>query len=166
VSAKVFLSQQEALALAFPPPAKIQRQTTFLSPPQLELARRLAGAGVDINSALVIQYVGKRSGQTLGTAYFDSHVVRTFPETVMIVISPAARIERIEVLSFSEPEEYLPRPAWLDQFDQRNLVPALSLKGEIHGLTGATLTARAITEASRRVLALHLLIEQAAQVQP
>jgi hypothetical protein len=33
----------------------------------------------------------------------------------------------------------------------------LSLKGRIHALTGATLSARAITGAARRIMALHEL---------
>ena len=50
-----------------------------------------------------------KDGHAVGTAYFDTHVVRTMPETIMVVVDPAGAIARIEVLSFSEPEEYLPR---------------------------------------------------------
>ena len=159
-AAKVYLTQEEALELAFPKPARIERQTAFLSPPQLERARELAGSGVRIESALVIYYIGRRAQTELGAAYFDSHLVRTLPETIMVVIDPGGRIERIELLSFSEPEEYRPRPAWIDQFDRRALAPELSLKGAIHGLTGATLSARAITEAARRILALHQVVRE------
>ncbi|HEX9637126.1 MAG TPA: FMN-binding protein, partial [Acidobacteriota bacterium] len=105
-------------------------------------------------------YIGRRDQTELGAAYFDSHLVRTLPETIMVVVDPAGRIVRIEVLSFSEPEEYRPRPAWIDQFDRQALAPELSLKRAIHGLTGATLSARAITEAARRVLALHQVVRE------
>jgi hypothetical protein len=156
--AKVFLTQAEALRLAFPPPARVERKTAFLSVRQLERARALAGSDVEVKSALVVYYIGRLAERELGTAYFDTHLVRTLPETLMVVVDPAGKIERIEVLAFSEPEEYLPRPLWVDQFKRRGLEPDLLLKGAIHGLTGATLTARAVTLAARRVLALHPVV--------
>jgi hypothetical protein len=77
----------------------------------------------------------------------------------MIVVTPEARIERIEILSFKEPPEYLVPDSWLQQIVGRELTDELSMKGSIVNMTGATLTARAITRASRRVLALHRVID-------
>ena len=54
-----------------------------------------------------------------------------------------------------EPEEYLPRPSWYAQFIGKRLDDDLRLKRGIKGVTGATLTARATTDAARRLLALH-----------
>src|SRR5207342_2287812 len=108
-------------------------------------------------SALTAAYAATKDGKLVGTAYFDTHLVRTLSETVMVVISPAGAIARIEVLSFSEPEEYLPREHWYAQFPGKALDAALDgqlVKRGIRAVSGATLTARATTEAARRVLAL------------
>ena len=79
----------------------------------------------------------------------------------MVVVDPAGAIRRIEVLSFDEPEEYLPRPGWYAQFPGKPLDDELSLKRGIRPITGATLTARVTTDAARRCLALHRVLHPA-----
>jgi hypothetical protein len=105
-AAKVFLTQEEALRLAFPG-ASVDRKTAFLTVAEQQEAARLSGAARP--SALAVAYVATRDGRVVGTAYFDTHVVRTQTETLMVVIDAAGAIARVEVLSFAEPEEYLPR---------------------------------------------------------
>ena len=155
LSARVFLTVDEALKLAFPG-CQVERRTAYLKPEQVKRAHDLAG--VEVPSALVTSYVATREGRPLGTAYFDTHLVRTLPETVMVVVDPQEKVARVEVISFGEPEQYLPRGAWYGQFGGKGLDPELDLKRGIHPVTGATLTARATTAAVRRVLALHQVI--------
>lgn len=152
------LTQQEALRLAFPEPARIERRTAFLSEAQLDLAQRRAGAGVELPAKVLSYYVATRNGVPLGAAYFDVHRVRTLPEVVMIVVTPGGQIERIEILKFLEPPEYRAPAGWLGQIAGKRLDAGLSLKRGVAGMTGATLTSRAIVDASRRVLALHQAI--------
>jgi FMN-binding protein len=151
---KVFLSQQEALRLAFPAGAAVERRTAFLTAAQQKAIQKETGAD-RAPGALVSYYVGTHEGREVGTAYFDTHVVRTQAETLMILVLPGGTIGRIEVLSFSEPEEYLPRERWYSQFSGRALDDELAMRRGIHAVSGATLTARATTEAARRVLAIH-----------
>ena len=147
-SARVLETQQQALASVFGGTAPA-RQTFFLSNEQLAAAKR--EAGVDIRDALVIRYAGAN-----GTyAYFDSHRVRTEPETVMIVVDASGSISRIDILSFDEPTDYFPKRRWLDQFLGRHLDKDLSLKGAIRPMSGASLTGTAIVNASRKILAIH-----------
>lgn len=158
-SAQALLTQEEALELAFPPPATVERRTAFLDEAQVARAAELAGdAGVE--SGIVTYYVGRGKEGPIGYAYFDAHRVRTLDEVLMVVVSPEATVSRVEVLRFGEPREYLPPERWLDLFTGRELDDRLSTKGEIVNLTGATLTARAVTRAVRRVLALHETIHR------
>lgn len=157
-SAKVFVTVDEALRLAFSgcPDCDIARRTAYLTSGQVKQAKDLSG--VDVPSALVAYHEARRNGQLVGTAWFDTHRVRTLPETLLIVVDPQGRVARLEVISFREPEEYMPRGAWYDQFRGRRLDRELALKSGIHPVSGATLTARATTSAVRRVLALHQVI--------
>ena len=158
--AKVFLTTDEALRLAFPD-AKVEARTAFLTEEERRAAKALSGEE-EPPSALVRYYAATRDGRAAGEAYFDTHVVRTESETVMVVVSPDGRIVRVEVLSFSEPEEYLPRAKWYEQFRGHALDDELSLKRSIHPVSGATLTARATTDAARRVLAVYRVLHPAA----
>ena len=154
--ARVFMTQQQALASAFPAGTKVTRQALFLTPEQRAAARK--ESGVDFDDRMIVRYTGNANGRLIGYAYFDTHRVRTLPETIMIVVSAEGAVEKIEILSFDEPPEYLPKERWIEQFDDRKLDEDLSLKRKIRPLSGASLSARAITNASRKVLALHKVL--------
>ena len=152
---RVYLTQEKALVQAFPAPQTVERRTLYLDDEQADAAGRAAGVSQD--GRVIPYYVGLLEGRITGYAYFDTHLVRTLPETVMVLVAPGGSITRVEILSFDEPEDYLPGARWLGQFDGRALDPDLQLKRGIRTLTGATLSGRAITDASRRALALHRL---------
>lgn len=151
----VYSSREQALARAFPPPAKVERKTYFLTDAEREKAGRAARAKVD--SALVIAYVAKGQNGPLGTGYFDTHNVRTMPETILVTVKPDGTLGAVEVVAFGEPEDYLPRRNWLKLFGGRRLDELTVGRGLAH-VTGATLTTRAIADAVRRVLAIHSVV--------
>jgi hypothetical protein len=150
--ARVLLTQEQALAIAFPNGVKVERQKFFLTPQQLAEARK--ESGVDFDDQLIIRYAGSNGAY----AYFDSHRVRTLPETVMIVVGADGKVDRVEILSFDEPTDYFPKRRWIDQLLGRKLDPELSLNRAIRPISGASLTGRAIVNATRKVLALHKVI--------
>lgn len=158
-AAQTLMTQEEALELAFPAPTQVERRTAYLTEPQLREARARAGKDVRMDQGIITYYVGERDGRPVGAAYFDAHRVRTMSEVVMVVVSPDDRIVRVDVLKFTEPPEYRAPDGWIDQLEGRPLDDDLSLNGEVRNLTGATLTARALTRAARRVLALHSVIQ-------
>jgi hypothetical protein len=148
------MTQQQALAGAFPAGTKVTRQALFLSPEQSAAAKK--ESGLEFPDRMIVRYAGSNpAGVVLGWAYFDTHMVRTLPETVMIVVNAESQVDRIEILSFDEPPDYFPRQRWIDQFKGRKLDDDLSLKRKIRPISGASLTGRAIVNASRKVLALH-----------
>ena len=150
--ALVLHSKAEALQIAFPKAERVETQTFYLTEEQATKVQDLAKAPVD--SRLVTFHVGYAGGAVLGHAFIETHIVRTFPETFLIVVSPDGRVEKLLVLAFYEPSEYLPPDRWLAQFDDKALNPALRLRRDIHGIMGSTLTAQAVTRGVRKVLAL------------
>lgn len=153
------MTQPQALASAFPN-ARPARQVHYLTPEQLAAAKK--ESGVEFSDRMIVRYTAMLpDGSAGGFAYFDTHRVRTLPETVMVLVTPDGKIDRVEILSFDEPPEYLAKERWLEQFDGRKLDEDLSTKRKIRPLSGASLTARAITNASRKVLALHRVIQRA-----
>jgi Na+-translocating ferredoxin:NAD+ oxidoreductase RnfG subunit len=49
----------------------------------------------------------------------------------------------------------VPKRGWLDQFTGRALDGDLAVQRGIRGITGATLSSQAATDAVRRILAIH-----------
>jgi len=158
-AAQVLLTQEEALALAFPAQATVERRTAYLDEEQVaEVAERAKPAKVK-DRAVVTYYVGLLDGKPVGSAYFDAHRVRTLQEVLMIVVNPSGRVSRIEILGFAEPPDYMAPDGWLDLFSGRGLEPGTSSRGDIPIITGATLTSHAVSDAVRLSLALHSVIQ-------
>jgi hypothetical protein len=145
---RVLMTQDQALAAAFPKQA-VARQKFFLTAQQRDAARQ--ESGVTFDDALIVRYAAPNGS----FAYFDTHRVRTLPETVMIVVDAAGKVDRVDILSFDEPTDYFPKRRWLDQFHGRKLDRDLTLNGAIRPMSGASLSGRAILDATRKVLALH-----------
>lgn len=157
--ALVFYSKEEALQVAFPDADRVETQTFYLTGEQVDAVQDLSEAPLD--SKLVTFHIGHADDAVQGYAFIETHIVRTFPETFLIVVSPDGTVEKLLVLAFYEPPEYLPPERWLQQFDQQHLSPRLRLRRDIHGIMGSTLTAQAVTRGVRKVLALyHVLIRE------
>ena len=124
----------------------------------------------DLESELVTLFSGWRDGALLGHALIDVHTVRTQPEAFMVVLSPGGQVESLRVLAFYEPSEYMPTKRWYTQFegiDRQSLAKGLRLGRDVHGVVGATLSARAVTKSVRLALAYHnVLIAKVAAPPP
>ena len=160
---QVRLTVEEALALAFGD-AEIERGTVYLTDEQRAKAEELAGC--DLASAIVHPYVARKEGRVIGTAWIDTHRVRTLRQSLLVVVGPDQRVARVELLAFAEPAEYAPRARWYGQFSGRKLDDELSTRRAIRGVSGATLTARATTSAVRRSLALQRVVDGPAPEPP
>jgi electron transport complex protein RnfG len=155
-AARVLLTRDAALAQAFGPRAKVTTRTVFLTPDEVKSVEQAAGA--KLASAHVTSYRGTVGDTLVGTAYLDTHPVRSQMETVMIVVTPEGKVGAVEVLAFNEPDDYLAPVRWLERFDGQALSKDLRPGQAVPTLAGATLTARAVSAATRRTLALHALL--------
>lgn len=156
--AKVFFSRSEALEMAFPEADRIESETYILADAQVARIEQISASPID--SKLVKIYKGLKGDRLLGYAVIDMHRVRTLPEAFLVVLSPEGSVRSLRVLAFHEPLDYLPTDRWYHQFDEKNLGNALRLGGDVHGVVGATLSARATTRGVRRILAYYEVLIQ------
>jgi Na+-translocating ferredoxin:NAD+ oxidoreductase subunit G len=156
VSAKT-ISREEALRAAFPG-AKIRSSVAFLTDQEKQEVEKTSGT--KITTALVACYFAEKDGKEAGRAYLDTHVVRTKKESLLVILRPDGTLMRVEVVAFLEPSEYMPSERWYEQFEGQALDDSLNLERDIHVVTGATLTARATTEAVRRVMAIDTILQR------
>ena len=152
VQAKSYLSPPQALAEAFPS-YKLERKTLFLSPAQKTQIEKLSGAKLD--SAIYSYYIARSSSGVAGVAFFDRRIVRSMPVTYMAVVNPSGTLGYVDILSFEEPEDYLPPARWLALYKNRALTNDLAIGRGIPHITGASLTSQAMNDGIRLILAIY-----------
>jgi Na+-translocating ferredoxin:NAD+ oxidoreductase RnfG subunit len=150
-SAKVFASQNQALAEAFPEATRIVRDTRVLKAD--EVTRIEAMTRNEVESKIVVLHTAYLDDEVLGHAHIDVHTVRTQPEAFMVVVAPSGVVRSVRVLAFHEPLDYLPTNRWYAQFEGKGREDALRVGHDVHGVVGATLSARAAADGVRRMLA-------------
>lgn len=155
--AQRLLSRDEALALAFPG-ASTTVERVFLTAEQMKAAADRAG--VAVASALVGRSIAMKDNALVGRAYVDTHVVRTKKETLLVSLDASGAVKRVDVIAMLEPPEYRAPQPFLGQFTGHRLEDDLRLQRSIRPIAGATLTANAVTDAVRRVLAIDAVLSR------
>ena len=154
------VTREEALGMVYRG-ATFRMEQVFLTPAQQgEVAAR---SGESVISTLIARYIAARGSSVLGRAYVDTHTVRTKRESLLISLDQAGRLKRIDVTAFLEPTEYRAPEAWLKQYQGHELDSGLELNRAIRPIAGASLTARAVNSAVRRVLAIDEVLREAAR---
>jgi hypothetical protein len=154
--AVVFYARDEALQLAFPDASRVESRDFFLTAGQRAAIEERAKTKLE--SDLLTVYVGYLKDRITGYAFIDTHVVRTLPETFLIVLDLEGRVSATHVLAFHEPTEYMPGDRWLKQFEHRRDPGEIRIGRAIAGMTGSTLSAHAVAGAVRRALAIHEIL--------
>jgi hypothetical protein len=156
VSAKLYQRRDAALQRVFGTAARLEPRTAYLTPAQVEEVRRLARARFE--TPRLTYWEASHGDSLLGRAYLDTHPVRTLSATLLVAVGPDGAVRAVEVLAFHEPEDYLPPAGWLRTLVGRRLSEHLRPGDAVDGISGATLSARAFTEAVRRSLALDRIL--------
>lgn len=131
-----------------------KKEIIYLTKDQKKKIEELSGSKVF--SQLKIKYTNKCNKSVI---YIDSHIVRTLNETLLFEIKDG-KIEQLETISFMEPQEYKSPKNWIKKFLKKHLSEDLNINADIDALSGATLTAHAVTDASRKILALHQVLNE------
>jgi len=164
VSAKVFASQNQALSEAFPEASRVDRKTHILRKRDVTRIEKLVREKIE--SKIVVIHTAWDGDRILGYAHIDVHNVRTQPEASLIVLTPEGSVRSVRILAFHEPLEYLPTDRWYEQFRGRTREDGLRVGRDVHGVVGATLSARAAADGVRRMLAYYEILLRPAEVPP
>jgi len=112
-------------------------------------------SGVSCNFRFVSFYIAKKKEKIIGYGYIDTHIIRGHPEIVLYAINPSGEIEHIRILHSEEPPEHSIDEKWLRIFKGKSIEKdQIRLRKDIPNITGATLSAKAITDNARKVLAI------------
>ncbi|MGK0367695.1 MAG: hypothetical protein ACI9QD_000833 [Thermoproteota archaeon] len=133
-----------------------KKQTLYLTSDQKKNIEEMAKT--DLISSLAIRYKMSCPAEKPFFIYVDSHIVRTMNETVLGVVKNG-EVKKIKITSFFEPLEYKPSLKWIAQLTNKPLNDKLIINNGVHGLSGASLSALALTQFTRRILALDHVIK-------
>ena len=98
--------------------------------------------------------VRNAKGQFAAAAGLLTRRVRTKDETALYVVSREGKLRYVEIVAFYEPPEYMPKKKWLSEFKAKSIQSAIKIKNDIPKISGATLTAQAISDSARIVLSV------------
>lgn len=156
IHAKVLLRFEEAISRYFSG-CIVKEQNIFLTVEQIKKAEAISGLKID--SKLLNRKVAScQTGNKF--IYLDTHVVRTQKEVLLVVLGDEA-LERVELLAFYEPDEYIPGKKWYELFNGKKNYEPVVLGNNIPHISGATLTSRATVSAVKKIISLHEAIKNA-----
>lgn len=150
--AKVLIRPDEAMHAHFGKTSQVSKQNILLVDKDIKLAQALAQR--KIQDRIFRIYIAKKDNKTIGYGVIHTSQVRTKDETAIYLIDKDGKLKAIEIIAFYEPPEYLPPKRWLKQFDNTTTASKLKLKQDIHAISGATLSARAITNSAKIALSI------------
>ncbi|WP_457624554.1 FMN-binding protein [Persephonella sp.] len=109
-------------------------------------------SGKKLRTSIFTVYLVKKNGKTVAYSLLHSHRVRTKNETLLITMDRNCSIINVEVIAFYEPPEYIPGGKWLENLKNKSPDNPPVLKKNIPVVTGATLSSRAVADASRQAV--------------
>ena len=152
-NAEVFYAQDEAMKIAFPDADEVKTKTLFIQGSNVEHIEKLSRAKVD--SGLFTFFVAYKNGAPTGYAAIGSNIVRTYPQTYMVVLNPDGSVKTTLILAFHEPLDYLPTDKWLEQFKEKDIKESIRPGDDIAGILGSSLSVNAVSAGVRKVLAVY-----------
>ncbi len=136
----------------------IEAKQLILTKAQHQKVQSLAKAAV--KSRIYRYYLVKSSSKTIGYGVLISRKVRTKMATVLYGFTPSGTLKFTEIMAFGEPPEYIPNETWMGQFREQSPAAPLKMGKDIPTISGATLSARNISDGARIARALVEIIRE------
>jgi Na+-translocating ferredoxin:NAD+ oxidoreductase RnfG subunit len=132
----------------------VTQKNIVLTKTEKTLLEQKAKARID--STKIRFYVVKKENQVEGYAVLLIQKIRTKKAVILYLIDKNVKIKNIEILAFHEPSEYKPYNTWKESFVGKGMNDDVRMGYGVPTISGATLSARALTNAARIALAIVL----------
>ncbi len=153
LSAEVLLSPIDAMKENYSKTSTISKKNILLSGEKFHKIQ--SDAKVKLQTKIYRIYIAKENAKILGYGILINKKVRSKNAVVMYLITKEGILKGIEIIAFNEPHEYIPSKTWTSQFQNIPTNKMLKLSRDIPTITGATLSARSVTDGSRIAFALY-----------
>lgn len=156
--ASVLVTPQDALKMTFGPAVEVSKKNLLLKSSEAEAVEKRAKTA--LTSKIIRLYIAK-TDSVKGYGILLNRKVRTKNAAVLYLLEPDGTLKAAEIVTFKEPQEYLPSTEWMKQFADVNATDTLFVGGGVSVITGATLTARTVSDGAR--LAIEIFKEAVAK---
>lgn len=151
--AKTLTSPIDVMKSHYGEECEISKKNILINAQELKKIQNISK--VKITSKIFKIFIAKKGDEVLAHGILINKKVRSKNAVVLYLISNKSVLDAIEVIAFNEPLEYLPTPTWKKQFANTPTDKSLNVGDEIATITGATLSARSITDGSRLAMVFY-----------
>ena len=152
LQAQILTSPIDAMKENYGADIEVSKKNYLLHSDEADKVQKLAQLKLDTKIYRI--YTAKKGDKILGYGVLVSRKVRSNTAVVLYTIHDDT-LQTIDIIAFNEPLEYVPTQTWQEQFNNVATDNYLQLNREIPTITGATLSARSITDGSRLAFALY-----------
>ena len=152
-SVRVYLTPGQALREAFPDADTVRTEAHALDLDLISrVERRLGWRGEESEGRV---HLGYRAGQLLGYAAIAEQVGLYRPITFLVKVAPDGRVDDVWIMVYRESRGgEVRRKRFLSQYEGKGAKDPIRLNRDVIGITGATLSVRAISAGVKRVVTL------------
>jgi Na+-translocating ferredoxin:NAD+ oxidoreductase RnfG subunit len=130
----------------------VEKKSLVLTKEDVQKIQNDAHSKVD--SKIVRYYKVTKDNVVLGNAILLKKKIRTKTAAVLYIVDTNNSMLGIEIINFKEPLEYKPSSGWQETFVGKTHEDTLVAGNDIPTISGATLSARAISNSARLALAI------------
>ena len=138
--------------------AVISKENLLLSQQEAQEVEKYAKKRLP--SKIVRLFYAKTEDQLVGIGILLSQKVRSQNGVTLYMFDTSHKLQSIEIVAFHEPLEYLPNQAWKEQFKGKSTQDSFMVGEDIAFITGATLSARSITDAARLAFGVYTILRR------
>lgn len=153
LSAKMLMSPIDAMKQSFGEKSEISKKNILVTRAQIQIIEKNAKAKAKTKIFRVFK--AKIDDEILGYGIILKRKIRSQNTVVLYIISKDGVLKNIDIIAFNEPIEYIPSNTWIQQFNETPTDKMLRVSKDIPTITGATMSARSIVDASRIAFAFY-----------
>lgn len=155
-NAKSKVSIEEVVKTSFKNVSAVEPKHLILNKAQFSKVRSRAKTAITTKVYRYYNIMGK--SKKLGVAVLITRKVRSKKATVLYAFDNSGTLRFTEIMAFGEPPEYIPSKIWMSQLQNRDESVTLTVGKDIPTISGATLSARSITEGARVARAIYEIV--------
>jgi len=157
VYAEVLATLEEALRTLMPEAVEVKREVHVLTPGQILSVSETAGVALDPETDREFYFfIGRsRDGEITGYVGADSVLGKWGRIHYMLLLDAAGTVKDVIVLEYQEKRgRPVARKRFLKQFFGKTAADEISLRKDIRGVTGASISSRGMTDGIRKMVHL------------